>query len=170
MKFGEKLFQTKSVQNYCHACHTRFARLLSSPVLLRKFTKLVIRKYRPIPTTRASYFSLGLFYFHDFPLRASAGTDYAWRNKSWQGHALVFKMFFFFFDIIYTLQKWLKLCWWSPIKYTSVPSESISWLSEWVSVLKGLYFCFVAMVTFLASTSAHAHQLLAFFWMTVWTF
>ena len=131
MKFGEKLFQTKSVQNYCHACHTRFARLLSSPVLLRKFTKLVIRKYRPIPTTRASYFSLGLFYFHDFPLRASAGTDYAWRNKSWQGHALVFKMFFFF-DIIYMLQKWLKLCWWSPIPYTSVPSESISWLSEWV--------------------------------------
>ena len=39
-----------------------------------------------------------------------------------------------------------------------------------VRVLKGLYFCFVAMVTFLASTSAHAHQLLVFFWMTVWTF
>ena len=38
--------------------------------------------------------------------------------------------------------------------------KSISWLSEYL--LQGLYFYFVAMVTFPASTCAHAHQLLVF--------
>ena len=135
MKFGEKLFQTKSVQNYWYentARSQRRARLT---------------------------FCLACFIFTTSPweprlAQTTHGGTRVDRVMLW-----CLKCFFFFFDIIYTLQKWLKLCWWSPIKYTSVPSESISWLSEKVRVLlKGLYFYFVAMVTFLASTSAHAHQ------------
>ena len=144
------LFQTKLLSRLSHEVCRVFFPLPSCCV--SSLLWLVIRKYR------LACFIFTTSLWEPRLAQTTHGGTRVDRVMLW-----CLKCFFFFFDIIYTLQKWLKLCWWSPIKYTSVPSGSISWLSEKVRVLlKGLYFYFVAMVTFLASTSAHAHQWLGF--------
>ena len=78
-------------QNYCPACHTRFAVFLSSsPVLLRKFTTMNWKRNRKTYKLKTINKFLESITFREsrvFALRVARGTPFSWNTScDWTNH------------------------------------------------------------------------------------